>query len=108
MSSNGVNYFNLTSVYISCVVAPGAGTVAGAVNLPTGCTVQAVGTTTTGGMVTTSLIFTPATVQKLFTFPSTFVKLTSVNFLLTATAATSGLIVVDFDDAVYAVSKACV
>ncbi|KAK3175138.1 hypothetical protein OEA41_002384 [Lepraria neglecta] len=105
-AGNGITYFNLMPVYIACAVAPGVGTVAGVVNVPTSCTVEAIGTQTNGGMVTATLV-NSGTVNTLYTFPSTFVNLKSVNFLLTATAATSDLTVVDFDDTIYTVSKAC-
>lgn len=72
----------------------------------TSCTVEAIGTQTKGGMVTATFMFNSGTANTLYTFPSTFVNLKSVNFLLTATAATSGLTVVDFDDTIYTVSKA--
>ena len=58
-------------------------------------------------MVTADLIFTAATEQALFTFPASFFDLTTVNFVLTATAVTSGLTLVDFDDLTYTVYKLC-
>ena len=71
-------------------------------NVPTSCIVEAIGTQTNGGMVTATLMFNSGTANTLYTFPSTFVNLKSVNFLLT----TSGLTVVDFDRTIYTVSKA--
>ena len=52
-------------------------------------------------------MFNSGTANTLYIFLLTFVNLKSVNFLLTATAATSGLTVVDLDDTIYTVSKAC-
>ena len=68
---------NLTSVYIACAVAPGVDTVTGAVNVPTSCTVEAVGTQTNGGMVTATLMFNSGTANTLYTLPSTFVNISS-------------------------------
>lgn len=104
---NGDEYFVLTSIYYSCVIAPSAGTIAGAVNVPKDCTIEAIGTQTSGSMVTASSTFIAATVQVLFTFPSIFVNLKSVKFLFTAMSATSGLMVVDYDYAVYTVFTQC-
>lgn len=104
LKSNGVKYFNLNSVYIGCVIAAGVGTPVGSANAPTDCTVQAVGTTLNGSMVSVDLIFTASLNQALFTFPSSFSSLTTVNFVLTSTSATTGLATVDFDNVAYTVS----
>ena len=95
---------NLTSLYIGCATVVGAGTVVGTANAPTGCTVQAVGNTLSGSMVSVDLIFVQDTNHTLFTFPRSFSRLSTVNFVLTATSATSGLTAVDFDNVAYTVS----
>ena len=102
--SNGVTYYNLTSLYIGCAIVAGAGTPVGSANAPTGCTVQAVGTTVSGATVSTDIIFVQDFNHALFTFPTEFNRLRTVNFVLTATAATSGLTVVDFDNVAYTIS----
>ena len=101
---NNVRYFNLTSLYIGCAIVVAAGTGVGTGNVLTGCTVQAVGTTITGSMVSVDLIFVEDINHALFTFPLSFSKLKTVNFVLTATSATSGLTAVDFDNVSYSVS----
>lgn len=65
--------------------------------------VQAVGTTLSGSTVSADLIFVQDTNHALFTFPLSFRELRTVNFVLTATAATSGLTAVDFDNVAYTV-----
>ena len=95
---------NLTSLYIGCATVVGAGTVVGTANAPTGCTVQAVGTTLLSSIVSVDLIFVQNTNHTLFTFPHSFSRLSTVNFVLTATSATSGLTAVDFDNVAYTVS----
>ena len=101
---NNVKYFNLTSLEIGCGIVVAAGTAVDTGNVPTGCTVQAVGTTLSGSMVSVDFIFVQDTNHALFTFPLSFSKLKTVNFVLTTTAATSGLISVDFDNVSYSVS----
>ena len=103
--SDGVKYFNMTSLYIGCAIVVAAGTPVGSGNVPTGCTVQAVGTTLSGSMVSADLILATSLNHALFTFPLSFSKLTTVNFVLTATSSTSGLTAVDFDDVEYTVSS---
>lgn len=65
---------------------------------------QAVGTTVNGATVSTDIIFVQDNNHTLFTFPADFVWLRTVNFVLTATAATSGVTAVDFDNVAYVVS----
>lgn len=101
---NNVKYFNLTSLEIGCGIVVAAGTAVDTGNVPTGCTVQAVGTTLSGSMVSIDLIFVEDTSHALFTFPLSFSLLRTVNFVLTATAATTGLTSVDFDNVKYTVS----
>ena len=101
---NNVKNFNLTSLYIGCAIVVAPNTPVGAANVPTGCTVQSVGTTISGSTVSVDLIFVEDTNHALFTFPLSFSELKTVNFVLTATSATSGLTAVDVDNVSYSVS----
>ncbi|KAL8717125.1 MAG: hypothetical protein Q9225_005607 [Loekoesia sp. 1 TL-2023] len=105
------NHFTLTSLYFACVAAPdgsvGLGGAAGGVNVPTGCTVRAVGTKTDGSTVGADLTIGPVLKQQLFRFPITFVNLKSVNFVLLVTNALSGVTDVDFDNVQYTLYKTC-
>ena len=60
--------------------------------------------TLSGSIVSVDLIFVKDIDHALFTFPLSFSELKTVNFVLTATSATSGLTALDFDYVSYSVS----
>lgn len=85
----------------------GLGGAGGGVNVPVSCKVHATGTKTTGETVETDLVTGPVFKQQFFNFPSNFVNLKSVNFVLVTTSILSGITDVDFDSVAYTLFRKC-
>ena len=108
-TGSSVKSFDLKTIYLGCVVFA-----EGVVKLPTGCTVQFTGKTTTGATVFQLVNYAPntllgdgtvsTTVAARMTqgvFPSSFSNLVEVDFAVTNSVAAASVTVLFIDNAVF-------